>query len=136
MAESWKAIAARKQKERTERISREWRLPESWTSQTDLDNVLNVPYECGVLSKEDLRLTDAYDATTLVDLLASGKLKSVDVVTAFCKRAAIVSNDDRYNSHVSMMRMLTLKSFQSRHSSSPTASRRCSLMMLLLGQNT
>jgi len=88
MPDLWQAIAARKQEERADRIPKEWLLPDSYIKAGRI-NVLDIPRECGLLSKDDLRLTDAFDATALVSLLADGQLKSADVVTAFCKRTAI-----------------------------------------------
>jgi amidase len=83
----WQSIARRKQQEQTNAI------PQSWTLKTrpaaKRNNVLAVPRECGVLSTRDIEITEKYDATALVKELAAKRLKSVDVVTAFCKRAAI-----------------------------------------------
>lgn len=57
--------------------------------ETSTLNVLDVPRTCGILTEKELDITENYDATDLVALMSAGKLKSVDVVTAFCKRAAI-----------------------------------------------
>ena len=89
MPDTWRDIAARKQKERAERIPQDWLLPSSYSAEINRDNVLSVPRECGLFSSEELRITEGYDATALVALLAEGKLTSVEVATAFCKRAAI-----------------------------------------------
>ncbi|EMC92294.1 hypothetical protein BAUCODRAFT_284403 [Baudoinia panamericana UAMH 10762] len=87
MAATWHDIAARKQRERADRIPKKWRLPNERFQ--DNDSVLDVPRRCGLLSKQDIRITESYDASTLVAELAAGRLSSLDVVTAFCKRAAI-----------------------------------------------
>jgi len=83
----WQSIARRKQQEQINAI------PKSWTLKTrpaaDRSNVLAIPRECGILSARDIEITEKYDATELVQELAAKRLKSVDVVTAFCKRAAI-----------------------------------------------
>jgi amidase len=83
----WQLIARRKQQEQSDAI------PQSWTLKTrpaaSRNNVLAIPRECGILSARELELTEKYDATALVQELAAKRLKSVDVVTAFCKRAAI-----------------------------------------------
>ncbi|KAK5128911.1 hypothetical protein LTR85_000244 [Meristemomyces frigidus] len=89
MPDTWREIAARKQKQRAEGIPKPWLLPSSYPLGAGSDNVLNVPRECGLLTADEIRITEAYDATALVSELAAGRLKSVDVVTAFCKRAAI-----------------------------------------------
>jgi amidase len=62
-------------------------------------NVMDLPYTCGIMSKEELELTDK-DATELLELLASGKVKSYDVTLAFCKRAAIAQQLVRIHYHV------------------------------------
>jgi amidase len=83
----WRSIARRKQQEQANAI------PQSWLLKTrpaaNRKNVLAIPRECGILSAREIEITEKYDATTLVQQLAVKKLKSVDVVTAFCKRAAI-----------------------------------------------
>ncbi|KAK5131465.1 hypothetical protein LTR08_000929 [Meristemomyces frigidus] len=90
MPDTWRDIAARKQKERTERIPKAWLLQSAASSpKAKGTTILNVPRECGILTTEEIRITEEYDATALSRELASGKLRSVDVVTAFCKRAAI-----------------------------------------------
>jgi amidase len=50
---------------------------------------MEIPSTCGILTPTELELTEKYDATDLVQLMTSGKLKSYDVTLAFCKRAAI-----------------------------------------------
>ncbi|KAF2485720.1 amidase signature domain-containing protein [Neohortaea acidophila] len=87
MADTWRSIASRKQEERASRIPHAWLLPSS--IDPNRHDVLDVPRESGILSPAELRLTGEYDATALLAGLGSGLLKSVDVVTAFCKRAAI-----------------------------------------------
>jgi hypothetical protein len=83
----WQSIARRKQQEQANAI------PQSWTLKTrpaaNRKNVLAIPRECGILSGREIEITEKYDATALVQQLVARKLKSVDVVTAFCKRAAI-----------------------------------------------
>lgn len=45
--------------------------------------------ETNILSKEERDITELHDATALLELLAAGKVSSLAVTTAFCKRAAI-----------------------------------------------
>jgi hypothetical protein len=52
-------------------------------------SVLDVPSTSGVLTTAELTITESYDATALLMQIAGGNLRSVDVVRAFCKRAAI-----------------------------------------------
>lgn len=49
---------------------------------------MGVPKSCGILTSEELAITES-SAVDLVSQLAAGKLTSVAVTTAFCKRAAI-----------------------------------------------
>ena len=87
MPETWKDIAARKQEQCASCIPTGWTLSSS--IDTNRHNVLDVPRECDILTDVDIRITEQLDATTLVAGLANGLVRSVDVVTAFCKRAAI-----------------------------------------------
>ncbi|KAI7555605.1 amidase, partial [Hortaea werneckii] len=89
MSEIWQEIAARKQRERADRIPSQWKLSPSHIPHESRTNLLSVPRGCGLLSEQELDVTDNYDAFALVAALSSGKLKAVDVTTAFCKRAAI-----------------------------------------------
>jgi len=88
----WKELAKSKRESVAALIPKDWILPAALTSQyteTSTLNVLDVPRTCGLMTEQELRITEDYDATALVQLMSSGKLKSIDVVTAFCKRAAI-----------------------------------------------
>jgi amidase len=62
-------------------------------SQDDLDatpkNVLSAPRQCGLLSPEELAITEDYDATALAEAIAARQLTAVQVATAFAKRALI-----------------------------------------------
>ena len=83
----WQSIARRKKQEQSNLIPKDWTLKIRPTA--NCNDVLAVPRECGLLSDQEIQITENYDATTLVKELAARRLKSVDVVTAFCKRAAI-----------------------------------------------
>ena len=89
MPDTWQEIASRKQQERAGRIPKEWLLPFSYSTSISRDNVLSVPRECGILGREELHITEDFDATGLLSELANGRLKCADVTRAFCKRAAI-----------------------------------------------
>lgn len=52
-------------------------------------NVTKIPRECGLLSSQELDITEKYDATTLATAIASRKYSAVQVATAFSKRAII-----------------------------------------------
>ncbi|KAF2183818.1 amidase [Zopfia rhizophila CBS 207.26] len=88
----WQTLAASKREAVAKKIPLQWRLPSSileHVSPTADISVLDVPRQCGLLSENELALTENYDATALVELMSSGKVKSYDVTLAFCKRAAI-----------------------------------------------
>ena len=90
----WRAIAARKQHDRDSRIPAAWRLtslPSTATLDLAADNVLDVPRRCGLLTPDELAVTENYDATDLVAEIAKGKLRSEDVVLAFCMGPDVVA---------------------------------------------
>lgn len=80
----WKDIAADKKERIANSIPKEWRIDTS-----DLpSSVIDYPAQSGILSKEELAITNS-TAVDLVQKLATGQVKSVDVTLAFCKRAAL-----------------------------------------------
>lgn len=87
MADSWHAIAARKQQERTSRTPREWLLKEP--PFTYGPNAIDIPRRCGLLTEHELSITENHDATSLLVELSKGTFTSEQIVTAFSKRAAI-----------------------------------------------
>jgi amidase len=84
MASTWQDAALKQKARVAEAIPPEWRLKSIPTT----DSVMSVPKESGILTPEELAITEAY-AADLVKDLATGKLSSVAVTTAFCKRAAL-----------------------------------------------
>ncbi|KAF2740838.1 amidase [Polyplosphaeria fusca] len=85
--EAWQLASWAKKDEQRARIPIDWLLKDSPSPQST--NYLDVPRKCGLLSADELRITEDHDATGLAEAIKSRKLKSVDVVKAFCKRAAI-----------------------------------------------
>ncbi|RMZ82505.1 hypothetical protein DV737_g1991, partial [Chaetothyriales sp. CBS 132003] len=91
-AELWQEIAAKKRAEVASKIPPEWRLLPSYldkVSPTSTWNVLAVPRECGILSQDEIHITEGHDAVSLVEAIAAGTYTALQVATAFCKRAAI-----------------------------------------------
>ncbi|CAO2648610.1 Nn.00g078770.m01.CDS01 [Neocucurbitaria sp. VM-36] len=89
---NWESLAQSKRESVAAKIPESWRLPSDMTStfhEKAQLNVLDVPRTSGILTQRELEITENYDATELVSLMSEGELKSIDVVTAFCKRAAI-----------------------------------------------
>jgi Asp-tRNA(Asn)/Glu-tRNA(Gln) amidotransferase A subunit family amidase len=83
----WKPIARRKQAERESRIPKPWRLASPPSS--NILDVRSIPRTSGILSPEELEITESHDATSLAQAISSGSLTAEQVTIAFCKRAAI-----------------------------------------------
>lgn len=81
---SWQDVAATRKAQVLDAIPQEWRLKETPTG----DSFMSVPTDSGILSADELAITES-SAADLVRDLAAGKLTSVAVATAFCKRAAL-----------------------------------------------
>ncbi|PLB51233.1 amidase [Aspergillus steynii IBT 23096] len=88
---SWQEKAALKAAQAAEKIPEQWRLsPDFLSSSMDATSrVLDIPAKCGILTEKEISITENYDATALLEKLASRELSSVEVTTAFSKRAAI-----------------------------------------------
>ena len=89
---AWKELIDAKRKSNLEKIPREWRLPEHLLQNVHGNpnaNVLDIPITCGILTQKEIDITEAPDATTLLQKLANGDLGAYEVTLAFCKRAAI-----------------------------------------------
>jgi amidase len=91
--QSWEILGAKHKQSCFEKIPSEWRLPSKYLdlvgSETSTANVLSIPRECGLLTAAEIELTENNDATSLLESLHSGKVTSLAVTTALCKRAAI-----------------------------------------------
>ncbi|KAF2034032.1 acetamidase [Setomelanomma holmii] len=85
--EKWQLVSWAKKDEQFARIPFEWRLCS--LPAADVTNYINIPRTCGLLTEDELKIIENYDATALVDAIRSRNLKCVDVTRAFCKRAAI-----------------------------------------------
>lgn len=91
-SKDWQTIVAEKRKDAFARIPKSWRLPNStlelYNSSTPV-NILHIPRDCGILSEQELIITEQYDAIALAEKLATKSLTATAVITAFSKRAAI-----------------------------------------------
>ncbi|CAF1386596.1 unnamed protein product [Adineta steineri] len=56
---------------------------------TSVLNVSNIPRQCGLLSDNEINITENYTACQLVTLIAQGQLKAEQVIKAYLKRAGI-----------------------------------------------
>ncbi|KAL9092973.1 MAG: hypothetical protein Q9159_000597 [Coniocarpon cinnabarinum] len=87
---SWQTIAQEKQRQQRESIPSEWIFDASTLARAKAQcNILDVPGKCGILEPHELDITEKHDATALVEAMSTGKLRCVDVMRAFCRRAAI-----------------------------------------------
>jgi amidase len=96
MSEKWQTISKRKLEQQASRIPKQWLLPTEFKKTAGVVNVLDIPRKCGILSNQELEITEARDATALVEKLSHGDLTSVDVVKAFCKVGIFSSISSRY----------------------------------------
>lgn len=90
--DDWRTLVARKRKQLDAQLPSEWRLTEKFLATIPANGRLveaDVIRGSGILSEKELSITENYSATELLDELSKGTLSSVEVTTAFCKRAAI-----------------------------------------------
>lgn len=86
----WQEISAAKKAEQMARIPQEWLITDVDLLQTTTPDLRPLAEASGILSAHELNITGGKnDATALVAEIASGRLTAVEVVTAFCKRAAV-----------------------------------------------
>ncbi|KAJ5731330.1 uncharacterized protein N7483_005838 [Penicillium malachiteum] len=85
----WLELVARKRNECREKIPKEWILPTEHLNNSPHLIEYDAPRRSGLLSELELDITENYTATQLLRKLAVGNVTSLDVTTAFCKRAAI-----------------------------------------------
>ncbi|KAH6704367.1 amidase signature domain-containing protein [Leptodontidium sp. MPI-SDFR-AT-0119] len=84
--DTWQQISQKKKQEQQARITEEWKV----TVPADLSRPLDIFKENGILTAEELQWTDpANDALTTLALVSSGLVTAEQLITAFCKRAAI-----------------------------------------------
>jgi amidase len=87
---TWQELKAAKKAEQDSRIPQEWKLEEKHLAGAEGTVDLRDVAKYGILSDLELEITgELYDATSLAAAIAAGKYTAVQVVTAFCKRAAI-----------------------------------------------
>ncbi|KAH8809239.1 amidase [Xylogone sp. PMI_703] len=87
MEGSWRQIADAKKLQQKSKIPTAWVIPQY--SCKGRKNLTDVPLTCGLLSDVERQITSDYDATDLLERIKGGIWSSEQVVTAFCKRAAI-----------------------------------------------
>ena len=82
---SWEDVARAHRAKQLDNIPKEWLLK---SVPNDL-NVLHVPSESGLLTARELEITDTVDINRTLTNLAQGAWSSVEVTTAYYKRAVI-----------------------------------------------
>lgn len=86
MPTTWQELAAEKKARQAASIPKEWLIvPPS----EDVLDVTDIPTKCGLLSARDLEITEVSSVAVLLSKIATGTWTSVEVTTAFCKRAII-----------------------------------------------
>lgn len=87
-SKSWEAQAQSARDTLEKSIQKQWLLPADKLPSPDRLNVIDVPQECGLLSHEELQITET-DATGLVEKMSLGAWTAETVLVAFMKRATI-----------------------------------------------
>ncbi|KAF4441026.1 hypothetical protein FACUT_3055 [Fusarium acutatum] len=86
---NWQDIAKESQSKVLDSIPSRWRLDfNQYHQYQGLKDVTNVPYTCGLLTEEQLKVTEL-TATEIVKKVENRELKAVQVLEAFAGRAAI-----------------------------------------------
>jgi amidase len=94
---AWEYKVAQKRRQCWEAIPASWRLSQTHLELLKLpldrnkNNIIEmgVPRKCGILNKNEIRITEEYTVAQLLEELRSGQLTATDVTIAFSKRAAI-----------------------------------------------
>ncbi|KAB8261414.1 amidase signature domain-containing protein [Aspergillus pseudonomiae] len=94
---SWQQRVERKRQACANKIPAEWCIPDAVMASLDApladhkNNLIqkNIIRESGIMTAHELHITEEYTVLELLAALASGSLSSVEVTTAYCKRAAI-----------------------------------------------
>ncbi|KAE8382458.1 amidase signature domain-containing protein [Aspergillus bertholletiae] len=90
--DNWETTTRERRRQLGLQIPPDWRLDATFLSSLPSNGhliVAEIPHHSGLLSKEELDITENYTAAQLLQNLACGEVTSLAVTTAFCKRAAI-----------------------------------------------
>jgi amidase len=86
MSTDWQARCVARKKKQFDSIPPAWIIN---APPDDLLNVLDVPRNCGLLTSRELLITETIDVEIMLRKLSSAEWSSVEVTTAFYKRAII-----------------------------------------------
>ena len=92
VSSKWKDLVDRKRANRESNIPAEWRVPDAIAakvSPTARLSAFDLLAESAILTPREIEITEHYDATQLLELMASKRISSTEVTSAFCKRAAV-----------------------------------------------
>lgn len=84
--QNWEAVCSARKDAQFASIPRDWVIQLPPDTQT---NVMDVPLRYGLLTPKELEITEVIDVQTLLNKLHSAEWSSVEVTTAFYKRAII-----------------------------------------------
>lgn len=88
----WQKLIEVKLADRDSRIRPEWRLDEQITNQVNHHSTVSafdLLDQTDLLTEREREITEKHDASTLIQMMATGAISSVEVTVALCKRAAI-----------------------------------------------
>ncbi|KAE8138907.1 amidase signature domain-containing protein [Aspergillus pseudotamarii] len=94
---SWQHRVEQKRQRCANKIPAEWRIPDELMASlhaplADHKNNLirnNIIRQSGIMTQHELQITEEYTVPDLLAALANGRLSSVEVTLAYCKRAAM-----------------------------------------------
>lgn len=92
LTSEWQTLVDEKRANLKARIPPSWVLPANITDMVDPmlnTNAFKLLDSTTVLNPQEKQITEEYTATALIKLMCERKYTSVEVTTAFCKRAAI-----------------------------------------------
>ncbi len=93
MANTWQHLGADKRNRQAASIPKEWLLKDPPTA--DILDVTRIPETCGILTAQEISITNA-SVGTLLQNLSVGEWSAFEVTTAFAKRAIIAHQLVRY----------------------------------------
>jgi amidase len=115
---SWQDIVKAKKARLETAIPSEWRLDKQLVAGlTRNDDVIGsqAVLKSGLLSAKEVELTETYTAKQLVAMMARQQVTAVQVVTAFCKRAAVAQQLVRATSSLQRCRIFTFQNGKDNH---------------------
>ena len=106
---TWQELAAEKRRRQTASIPKDWLITQP---ADDVLDVTDVPASCGLLSPRELEITEVSEVTILLNKLATGEWSSVEVTTAYGKRAVIAHQLVRPSSLGQVVDLFIIRTFQ------------------------